>query len=342
MAQQHHSCQQTTTQPTPVHAPGPRPQSDGRQPFTARARRRRAGHPGRPAGGTEAIGRSPRRGDGHQAGHLVGGAQPEDGGGSGDQPSSVAEGVPGSRSAVPGRHRDEEPRPIRRVGSDSVRGLGGVDASQAHARIAVARALVSSIASRRIREHCGRGIAVVAGRFARHDPAGRSTILLSCAGRPGCSSGQTGSARTRCSSRCPIRGHRVQPPRRSPTPGCAVPSAVERCGVGRHSPGRKNPTRVSRTSRGRSSNSFVAEVDIPRRCGYGSFRQREKISWTWQTRTARECDYSRSDAKARYSKVGARLAQESPTRWDRVGERGSGRGLFGRTVGQSDALGPGK
>lgn len=41
---------------------------------------------------------------------------------------------------------------------------------------------MTSIAPRRICEHCGRSIAVVAGRFARHDPSDRGPILLSCAG----------------------------------------------------------------------------------------------------------------------------------------------------------------
>ena len=41
---------------------------------------------------------------------------------------------------------------------------------------------MTSIAPRRICEHCGRSIAVVAGRFARHDPSDRGPILLSCEG----------------------------------------------------------------------------------------------------------------------------------------------------------------
>ncbi len=41
---------------------------------------------------------------------------------------------------------------------------------------------MTSIAPRRICEHCGRSIAVVAGRFARHDPSDRGPILLSCDG----------------------------------------------------------------------------------------------------------------------------------------------------------------
>lgn len=41
---------------------------------------------------------------------------------------------------------------------------------------------MTSIAPRRICEHCGRSIAVVAGKFARHDPADRGAILLSCEG----------------------------------------------------------------------------------------------------------------------------------------------------------------
>ena len=41
---------------------------------------------------------------------------------------------------------------------------------------------MTSIAPRRICEHCGRSIAVVAGKFARHDPADRGSILLSCDG----------------------------------------------------------------------------------------------------------------------------------------------------------------
>jgi hypothetical protein len=41
---------------------------------------------------------------------------------------------------------------------------------------------MTSIAPRRICEHCGRSIAVVAGKFARHDPADRGAILLPCKG----------------------------------------------------------------------------------------------------------------------------------------------------------------
>lgn len=41
---------------------------------------------------------------------------------------------------------------------------------------------MTSIAPRRICEHCRRSIAVVAGRFARHDPSDRGPILLSCDG----------------------------------------------------------------------------------------------------------------------------------------------------------------
>jgi hypothetical protein len=41
---------------------------------------------------------------------------------------------------------------------------------------------MSSIAPRRICEHCGRSIAVVAGKLARHDPSDRGPILLSCDG----------------------------------------------------------------------------------------------------------------------------------------------------------------
>lgn len=41
---------------------------------------------------------------------------------------------------------------------------------------------MTSIAPRRICEHCGRSIAVVAGKFARHDPSDRGAILLSCKG----------------------------------------------------------------------------------------------------------------------------------------------------------------
>lgn len=41
---------------------------------------------------------------------------------------------------------------------------------------------MTSIAPRRICEHCGRSIAVVAGRYARHDPSDRGPILLSCDG----------------------------------------------------------------------------------------------------------------------------------------------------------------
>jgi hypothetical protein len=41
---------------------------------------------------------------------------------------------------------------------------------------------LSSIAPRRICPHCKRDIAVVAGRFARHDPIDRGPILLSCHG----------------------------------------------------------------------------------------------------------------------------------------------------------------
>lgn len=41
---------------------------------------------------------------------------------------------------------------------------------------------MSSIAPRRICEHCGRSIAVISGRFARHDPIDRGPILLSCHG----------------------------------------------------------------------------------------------------------------------------------------------------------------
>lgn len=41
---------------------------------------------------------------------------------------------------------------------------------------------MSSIAPRRICEHCGRSIAVISGRFARHDPVDRGPILLSCHG----------------------------------------------------------------------------------------------------------------------------------------------------------------
>lgn len=41
---------------------------------------------------------------------------------------------------------------------------------------------MTSIAPRRTCEHCGRSIAVVAGRFARHDPSDRGPILLSCEG----------------------------------------------------------------------------------------------------------------------------------------------------------------
>ena len=39
-----------------------------------------------------------------------------------------------------------------------------------------------SMAPRRICPHCKRDIAVVAGRFARHDPVDRGPILLSCHG----------------------------------------------------------------------------------------------------------------------------------------------------------------
>ncbi len=41
---------------------------------------------------------------------------------------------------------------------------------------------MSSIAPRRICPHCKRDIAVVSGRFARHDPVDRGPILLSCHG----------------------------------------------------------------------------------------------------------------------------------------------------------------
>jgi hypothetical protein len=41
---------------------------------------------------------------------------------------------------------------------------------------------MTSIAPRRICEHCGRSIAAGAGRSARHDPADRGPILLSCVG----------------------------------------------------------------------------------------------------------------------------------------------------------------
>lgn len=41
---------------------------------------------------------------------------------------------------------------------------------------------MTSIAPRRICEHCGRSIAVVAGKFARHDPYDRGPVLLSCEG----------------------------------------------------------------------------------------------------------------------------------------------------------------
>lgn len=41
---------------------------------------------------------------------------------------------------------------------------------------------MTSIAPRRICDHCGRSIAVVAGRLARHDPSDRGPILLSCDG----------------------------------------------------------------------------------------------------------------------------------------------------------------
>lgn len=41
---------------------------------------------------------------------------------------------------------------------------------------------MSSIAPRRICPHCKRDIAVVSGRFARHDPIDRGPILLSCHG----------------------------------------------------------------------------------------------------------------------------------------------------------------
>jgi hypothetical protein len=40
----------------------------------------------------------------------------------------------------------------------------------------------ASIAPRRTCKHCGRSIAVVAGKFARHDPSDRGSILLSCDG----------------------------------------------------------------------------------------------------------------------------------------------------------------
>jgi hypothetical protein len=41
---------------------------------------------------------------------------------------------------------------------------------------------LSSIAPRRPCTDCGRSIAVVAGRFARHDPVDRGAVLLSCRG----------------------------------------------------------------------------------------------------------------------------------------------------------------
>lgn len=41
---------------------------------------------------------------------------------------------------------------------------------------------MSSITPRRTCEHCGRSIAVVGGRFARHDPRDRGPVLLSCPG----------------------------------------------------------------------------------------------------------------------------------------------------------------
>jgi hypothetical protein len=41
---------------------------------------------------------------------------------------------------------------------------------------------MNPITPRRICDHCGRSIAVVGGRFARHDPRDRGPLLLSCPG----------------------------------------------------------------------------------------------------------------------------------------------------------------